>query len=191
MFWVAAFVLTGAASSGVKADNQAAKAEAAQSSAIADAVINDLVKYADLHWHKGEYSHIVNLDKMIVAAQPDNVDTFANAGWLLWSMNRDAEAVALYEQGLKANPNSYYMYDELGYYYFNRKKDYAKAIHYYEQAATRPDVSPETLHLLAHSYERTGKLKLCLETWDRARKMPGQTNAAAKVNYERVKRKMN
>src|SRR5258708_40157348 len=115
-------MLTAAAGSGVKADKQATVSGAAQANAIADAVINDLVKYADLHWHKGEYCHIVNLDKMVITAQPDNVDVYSNAGWLLWSMNRDTEAVAMYEQGVKANPKTYYMYDEIGYYYFNRKK---------------------------------------------------------------------
>lgn len=173
----------------VKAENQAALSGAAQANAIADAVVEQLVQYSDLHWHKGEYCHIVNLDKMIVTAQPDNVDAYGNAGWLLWSMNRDAEAIALYDQGLKANPKSYYMFDELGFYYYNRKKDFAKAVKYLEQAAARDDVKPATLHLLAHSYEKTGNLKLSLKTWERAKKIPG--DMAAKTNYERVKRKMN
>lgn len=177
------------ACAGANAQGKSNLSGADQANAIADAVINDLIEYSDLHWHKGEYCHIVNLDKMIVAAQPDNMDAYANAGWLLWSMNRDAEAIALYDQGLKANPKSYYMFDELGFYYYNRKKDYAKAAKYLAEAAKQPDVKAPTLHLLAHSYEKTGNLKLCLQTWERAKKNPA--DGAAKTNYERVKRKMN
>jgi tetratricopeptide (TPR) repeat protein len=190
--WIAAISLGAGVLANSPANAQAGQTEngAAQAESIADDITNDLIVLSDAHWHKGEYNHVVNLLRMVVAGQPDNVEIYGNAGWLLWSMNKDPEAVALYEQGIKANPNTYYMYDELGFYYFNRKKDYLKAIQYYSQAAKLSDVKPGSLHLLAHAYERTGQMKLCLETWERAVKMPGPENAAAKVNLTRVKGKM-
>jgi tetratricopeptide (TPR) repeat protein len=163
----------------------------AQADAIADEITNNLIVASDAHWHKGEYNHVVNLLKMVVAGQPDNLEAYGNAGWLLWSMNKDQEAIALYEQGIKANPKSYYMYDEMGFYYYNRKKDYPKAIQYFEKSVKSPDVKPMSLHLLAHAYERTGQLKLSLQTWERAAKISGPQNGAAKANLERVKKKAN
>src|SRR5437588_10331904 len=74
------------------------KAEAEQ---ILDTVIDKIWVLSDLHWHKGEYNHIVNVCKIVAAADPSNVEAFANAGWLLWSMDRDQEAVAVYQDGIK------------------------------------------------------------------------------------------
>jgi len=155
---------------------------------IVDSVIDRLWVLTDLHWHKGEYNHIVNLCRMVTAADPSRVDAYGNAGWLLWSMDRDAEAVALYQEGLKANPTSYYMYDEIGYYYFLRKKDYPAAVKYLEQAAKMPDARALTLHSLAHAYEKTGNLEMCVKTWERAAKDP--EDAAARTNLTRIRKKI-
>ena len=154
--------------------------------AINDAVLASLAEITDLHWHKGEYNHIINLDRMIIAGRPDHLDAYANAAWLLWSMNRDAEAVALYQQGLKANPKTAFMYDELGHYYYNRKKDYATAIRYYEKAVTFDDCPDFTYRMLAHSYERNKQLDKALAAWQRAvEKFP--ESQPAKNNLNRVK----
>jgi pentatricopeptide repeat protein len=100
-------------------------------------------------------------------------------------MKRDPEAVALYEKGLKANPNSFYMYDELGQYYFVRAKNYPKAATYYERAVKFKDVKPQTWNALARSYEKSGKLDKALKAWEKAATYPG--NPAAQHNLKRVR----
>jgi tetratricopeptide (TPR) repeat protein len=176
------------------AASQASKAKNPQTSdlsqveAIIDEAVTRLWKQSDKHWHEGEYRHIVNIFRVITMARPDSMEAYTNAGWLLWSMNEDDEAVALYEQGLKANPDSYAMYDELGFYYFNRKRDYPRSISYYEKALTFKDCQPFALHMLAHAYEKTHQLDKALKTWERAAEMPD--NAPARANLERIKRKM-
>jgi tetratricopeptide (TPR) repeat protein len=158
-----------------------------------EAIINDAVarlwKQTDKHWHEGEYRHIVNLARVIVHARPDMMDAYLTGGWLLWSMDEDDQAVELYELGLKANPESYVIYDELGFYYFNRKKDYTRAIPYYEKAVTFKECQPFTIHMLAHSYERTKQTDKALKAWERAAAIP--ENQIGKMNLERFKRKMN
>jgi tetratricopeptide (TPR) repeat protein len=161
---------------------------AAKVDAMLGAIFDNMHVVTDMHFHKGEYNHIVNLSRMAVAANPSDVDMYADAGWLLWSMDRDAEAVALYEQGIKANPNSYYMLDELGQYYYNRKKDWPRAITYYERAARKPDCSEITLHMLAHAYERNKQLDKALATWERVLKH--NDAGPARVNYDRIKKLM-
>lgn len=161
-----------------------------QSRGVAEAILDDVMErlwvQSDAHWHKGEYNHLINLNRIIVGGHPNNLDAFANMGWLLWSMNRDDEAVAVYKQGIRANPNTFYMYDELGYYYFLRKKDYKQAIVYYEQAVKFPDCPAPTVNMLAHAYEKTNQLDKSLKTWERAVKIQG--NASARSNLERVRR---
>lgn len=181
--------LTCTAALGQAKKTAASAGGAAVTDAIADDVANRLVVVTDMHWHKGEYNHIVNLSRMIVAEQPDNVEVYANAGWLLWSMKRDDEAVALYKQGAAANPRSYYMYDELGNYYYTRKKDWRSASVYFEKAAECKDCQPQTLHMLAHSYERAGRLEKALATWKRAATRKNNPAAGAAVrNMQRVQR---
>jgi pentatricopeptide repeat protein len=151
-----------------------------------DDISDKLVVVADAHWHKGEYNHIVNLTRIILAARPDLVDLYANAGWLLWSMDRDDEAIALYKQGVQANPNQYYMYDELGQYYLTRKKDYPTAVSYYEKAVKFADVRPQTWNALARAYEKSGQMEKAYTAWQKAATYPN--NIAAKPNLERVRR---
>ena len=154
--------------------------------AMLASVFDNVHTLADMHFHKGEYNHIVNLSRMAVAADPSDVDAYSDAAWLLWSMNRDDEAIALYEQGIKANPNSFYMLDELAHYYYNRKKDWPKAIYYYERAASKPDCSELTLHMLAHAYEKNKQLDRALEAWKRVLKHNDAGHA--RTNYDRIKR---
>jgi len=153
-----------------------------------DEIVNRLVVGTDAHWHKGEYNHSINISKMVMAARPDFVDFYANTGWLLWSMNRDDEAVALYEKGIKANPNTYYMYDELAQYYFIRKKNHAKAAKYYEQAVKFKDAKPQSWNALALCYEKSGQLEKALATWEKAVTL--KDNPAAKPNRDRVRTKL-
>lgn len=160
----------------------------AEAEQILDTIVEKVWALTDLHWHKGEYCHIVNICKISAAADPTNVDAYGNGAWLLWSMDRDAEAIEVYKQGLKANPKSYYMYDEIGYYYYNRKKDYPLAIEYLGKASQMPDCKLSTIHTLAHAYEKSGNLQMSAKTWERAAKDPNDT--AAKLNLDRVRRKM-
>lgn len=165
-----------------------AKGADSTAEAIIDEAALELAEQTDPHWHLGEYRHVINMYRVVVAARPNYTEGYINAGWLLWSLNRDDEAVALYEQGLKANPDTYGMYDELGFYYYNRKKDYKRAIPYYEKAVSFKDCRPFTIHMLAHAYERTKQLDKALKMWERAASMPD--NQPAKVNLERVRKLM-
>jgi tetratricopeptide (TPR) repeat protein len=155
---------------------------------MAAGVLQHLRVGIDKHWHQGEYWHIVNLARIIFAGDPQDTEVVANAAYLLWSMGRDAEAEEFYRQSADANTNTYYMWDELGFFYFNRRKDYPKAVAAYEKAASCADVKDQTLHMLARAYEKVGDLKKALATWDRAANSPTNPGrGAAKMNRERVK----
>lgn len=167
----------------------AQKGAAMEGKAKADAILyrvfDNMNPATDAHFHKGEYNHIINLDRMVIGAIPDRMNAYEDAGWLLWSMDRDPEAIVIYEKGIKANPNTFYMYDELGLYYMTRKKDYSRAITYYEKAARFANCPQPTFHMLAHAYEKTKQLDKSLAVW---KKLADKGDAPAKVNYERVKR---
>ena len=131
--------------------------------------MDDLWEQTDAHFHQGEYNHVVNLSRIMVQAEPQRVEAYANSAWLLWSTDRNAEAIAFLKQGLNANPNSYYMYDELGAHYFSRLHDPKTAIPYYEKAASFR-CPYATLHALANCYEKTDQWVKSVATWERAAK---------------------
>jgi len=144
---------------------------------------------ADRHWHKGEYAHLVNLNRMIIAAIPKFIDAYVDSSWLLWSMGRIDEAEALYDQGIAANPDSYAIYYEKGFHLLTRSKDVKGALKLLEEAASKPDCDPIVLHTLAHAYEKDGQLQKALETWNRAADNPANPGqAAARLNRDRVRR---
>ena len=187
-FFCTAVLLIAVAVPGFAQSKKSGPSSEARVELMLDELVSKLIVATDRHWHKGDYNHNINLSKMVLAARPDFVDFYANSGWLLWSMNRDAEAVALYEKGIKANPNTYYMYDELAQYYFMRKKDYPTAAKYYEKAVQFKDVTAQSWNALALCYERTGQLEKALKTWEKAATF--KNNIAAQPNLKRVRAKM-
>ena len=136
---------------------------------IVAGVMEDLWEQTDEHFHQGEYNHVVNLSRVIVQAEPKRVEAYANSAWLLWSTDRNADAIAFLKQGLNANLNTYYMYDELGAHYFSRLHDPKTAIPYYEKAVTFA-CPYSTLHALANCYEKTDEWAKSVATWKRATK---------------------
>lgn len=153
--------------------------------AILADVLNNLTEQTDRHFHKGEYNHIVNLNRLIVQGDPHNLAAYENSSYLLWSMQRNAEGLAFLQQGLKDNTNTFYLYDEVGLFYSLYLKDYKSAIPYYEKAVTFKDCAINSWHGLAHCYEKTHQMDKALKTWETAAKRPGDVVAA--VNLKRVR----
>ena len=161
----------------------------------ADAILADslgrLFEQTDAHFHHGEYSHVVALNRVVAQGDPHNVEAYANSAWLLWSTDRNPEAIAFLQQGIKANPNTYYMYDELGSHYLVRMRDAASATPLFEQAVkfTCPYT---TWHSLAHCYERTQQWDKAVDAWESASKYlndPLALPRLARAKAERDKHK--
>jgi tetratricopeptide (TPR) repeat protein len=151
---------------------------------LADAIVGNalarLPERVDEHFEKGEYNHAVNLCRIDVQGRPYNAEAYSNAAYLLWSMAREDEAVALLQAGLSRNRNSYYMFDELGTYYAVHRKQFSDAIPYYEKAvAFKCPFS--TWHALANCYEKTDQWEKALHAWQEAAKYPDDRLAPVRV----------
>ncbi len=88
----------------------------------------------DVRWHAGEWDECVRLTREIVLLDPHHVEAWTSGAWVLWNMDRDEEAVAMYKQGLAANPGDPDLYFDFGFYYRYRKQ-YDKAIEMFRQVA--------------------------------------------------------
>ncbi|MBW3637707.1 MAG: tetratricopeptide repeat protein, partial [Armatimonadetes bacterium] len=69
-----------------------------------ETAVDKLWRESDVACHAGDYARAVALHRQIVALEPDDVESYSVALWLLWSMEKPAEAVQFIEKGLKANP---------------------------------------------------------------------------------------
>ncbi len=173
-----------AATAPAHAPNPGAVSQQAASDAILADSLGRIYLMADAHFDKGEYNHCINLNQVVVQGDPHNMDAYADNAWLLWSTDRTGLALETLKQGLNANPHSYYMYDELGTFYWLHLHQPATALKWYKQAVKYP--SPMlTWHGLAHCYELTGDLKGAEKAWEHASKIKG--DAIALVQLRRVR----
>src|SRR5215216_253999 len=72
---------------------------------------------SDEAFHLGDYERAVQLHRARVAIDPEAIDSWGAAAWLLWSMGRGDEAAEFIERGLKVNPDNWEMWNEAGQHY--------------------------------------------------------------------------
>ncbi len=117
----------------------------------------------DGYWHEGDWNSSLRLCKEIVQIDPHFVEAYTNGAYLLWNQNRDKEAIAMYEQGIAANPESPDLYFDFGFFYRDRK-NYDKAIRFFRQAVKYGAPATQQ-HMLAATLEEAGKKQEALEEW--------------------------
>ncbi len=128
-----------------------------------DFLVDLLWEHTDVHWHAGRWDEAIRLCHQVIELDPGFVEAYTGAAWLLWSMDRDEEAIEFYRAGLAANPDSYEIPHEFGMYYHHR--------HNWDQAAEqfRKAVelrAPSYLqHMLPNVLERAGKKREALSEW--------------------------
>jgi len=156
---------------------------------MADYILGDtlqaLESLRDVHFHEGEYNHLINLSYIIIQGVPQNMSIYADAAYYLWSTDRNDQSIALLKQGLRANPNSYYMYDELGQHYLTLLHQPEQALPFYEQAV-KFNCPYATWHGLAHCYEMTNQWDKAVQAWQKAAKTY-PNDALAPVRLKRAK----
>ena len=175
---------------GAKPQKTKPRVEAGQQE-LADAVLGAslsvLWKAHDDHFDEGEYNHAVNLCRIIVQGDPKNVEAFANSAYLLWSMERGEEALTFLKQGEDANPDNFYMHDELGQFYWIKLKDPKTAIPYFEKAIKYP-AQMVTWNSLGNCYEKTAQWEKALKAWEKASEFAD--NNVALVHVKRMREKI-
>jgi tetratricopeptide (TPR) repeat protein len=76
------------------------------------------------HLNNGNEREILPALKISAELDPKRIDTFVTAAyWLRTSLHKPDEAEKFLREGLRANPDSYEIYLELGRVYFYNKKD--------------------------------------------------------------------
>lgn len=151
---------------------------------LADAILTKAIEGlkddSEEHFHIGEYNHSINICRIVVQGNPREVNSFSNAAYLYWSTGQNDAAIDILKKGLAANTDNYYMYDELGSFYFLRIKDYPTAITYYEQAV-KFKCPFFTWTALGHCYEKVNQWEKAVKAWESASNYVGGNGMPASV----------
>ncbi len=146
---------------------------------------------ADEFFHTGQYRAIMPIVRMVTWLDPHNLDVYTTGAWHLDYNFVDEDqrsdkryipaSVALLEEGIKNNPGSWDLYFELGWTHYNKKiEDHEKALYYMKKACEYEGFDPNTGEqvlrpeytdrMVAHQYEKLGRIEDAIKQWDVARK---------------------
>jgi tetratricopeptide (TPR) repeat protein len=117
------------------------------------------------YWHVGRWDEAIRLCRQIVQVDTQFVEAYTGAAFLLYSTDKDEEAIELFRAGIVANPKNYDLPHEFGmYYYYRHKWDLAA-----EQFAKSGDLgAPRVMrHMLPNALEQGGRLEEALQQWQR------------------------
>ena len=154
---------------------------------VRDAITDILWFGIDGYWHEGQWEDCLRLNQEIIALDPHFVEAYTSAAWVLWSSDRDKEAVAMYQQGIAANPDSFDLYFEMGFYYRNRKQ-LDKAVEMLRKAVEL-GIDRGKQHLLPNTLEEAGRKQEALAEWKKLlKRFPD--DPVAKHKIERLGREL-
>lgn len=184
---VSTAVAAGAAPSGKKRAARPPK-PTPQVEEILDDVVDRVWDRADWYWHEGRYEERVALDRLVIRMEPGFIEPYGTAGWLLESLGRDQEALAIYRQGVATVPERWETHQDLAMFYYQHKQ-YPEAAAQFRLAAEKPNAPGYVWKMLAHAYERAGDLERAVAAWEGAARV-APNDPAIGVNLRRVQARL-
>ncbi len=138
-----------------------------QADGILSGAADKLWAQNDVYWHAGDYPRIIALDRIIVQVEPQFIECYTTAAWLMWSDGADADAEAFYKQCIHNNPGTSLAYYDYGFFLFNHQHRYADAQQVFARSAALSDAGVLDYRMLAHSYEKLGQYDKAVGVWRR------------------------
>ncbi len=156
--------LAGDKAAGGQANPMSAK-EAEQVAAESRDFLTDMLwMKAEDYWHIGKWDDDIRLCRQIIQLDPHFVEAYTGAAYLLYSLDRDEEAIELFRAGMAANAKDYDLPHEFGMYYCYRHK-WELAIEQFEKSVSLG--APRVMqHMLPNTLERAGRLEEALQRWE-------------------------
>ncbi|MBI5830933.1 MAG: hypothetical protein HZB16_01305 [Armatimonadetes bacterium] len=129
---------------------------------------------SDKYFHDGEYVKSVNILRRVVEVDPGDVEAYAVAAWLIWSLGDEPSARQWLKSAVAANPASSKAYSELGMHLYDRVGDAFLALPYLRRAEGLPERHLTVARLYAHCLLAVEEPWLAAAAWTRM----GQANEA-------------
>ena len=188
MIRITAAATAASSGGGLSARSPRADKPTPQVEEILDDVVDRLWDRADWYWHEGRYEERVAIDRLIIRIEPQFIEPYGTAGWLLESLGRDPEALALYRQAVAAVPERWETHQDLGMFYYGHKK-YPAAAAEFREATQKPGAPGYVWKMLAHASEHAGDLERAVAAWEGAARVTPNDPAVA-VNLQRVQARL-
>lgn len=128
---------------------------------------------ADTYFEEGNYDAILPIVRLVTILDPRQIDVYSTGMWHIAYNFTDEQsrsdrryipsALALGSEGAKANDYTYELFFETGWIWYHKIDDvYDKAVYWWEQAATKPDIQTARRNILANAYLRNGEIEKAL-----------------------------
>lgn len=143
----------------------------------------------DVWFDDGDFPATIQILRFEVQLSPHNYDTVTNLGWMQENIQEWGDAEQTYVRYRMLNGEDPDGPLPLADYYF-RRKNYTRIPDLLEPAITRtPPPHPNAFRILAHAYEKTGKLQDAERVWKQYVAIaPG--DLTAKANLSKVEKKL-
>ncbi len=156
--------------------------------ALWGAATDRLTKQDDAWFLVGDYPRIVENLRYMHELDPNDYETATNLGWMLENIERSDEALAVYIDYRKKNPNvGGSEFPEANFYY--QHKLYSKVPPLIEPRIAARHATANTFRILAHAYEKLNLFSDAKRTWNEYIAVE-PNDAAAKANLSRVDKKL-
>lgn len=156
--------------------------------AIFDAYDSRIVNQTDRWFNDGDFPRCIQILRINHELKPFDYEITTDLGWMLGNIERPDEELQIYIDYRKAYPNyKDAALPEATFYFLKKMYDKIPPI-----LEPKLDMKPHpnNFRVLAHAYEKTGRLAESKATWEKYIKlMPGDDTA--KNNLNRVIKKLN
>lgn len=166
---------------------QAQGTEQQQLDAIWAAANSRMEQQIDVWFDDGQFPMCVQLLRMEYELFPHDYEIATNLGWMFENIEQWNDAVSVYERYLRENRSNPDAALPLAQYWF-LKRQYVKVPPVLE-GFIKPNSHPNNYRILAHSYERLGRLKDSVAMWEKYIALAPE-DKAAKINMARVQKKI-
>lgn len=129
--------------------------------------MNKLSDQTDEWFHQGAYLRSVQAYRMRIAYDPHDLDAYSLGAWLLWSSGRLDEALQMYEDAARANPNDYEPYFDAGMN-ASERGDEIQAGLWFTHACLH-GAPAEGWKMLSHTYRRLGLIDAAISVMQHAK----------------------
>lgn len=147
------------------------------------------------HVHSKGEAELMPWFKLTTMFSPHHVRAYAVGGyWLAFRLGKPDEAIKFMKEGIKNNPNSYQISEEMGIVYFSKLKDYKRAQYYFEKALKSQAEMDEydkagILRFLAFSHKFQGHTQKAIDCYKQVLRLFPENKRAKKIidKWERGK----
>ncbi len=153
----------------------------------------------DEYWHKGEWTRMLPIVRMITWLQPNFLEAWEIGAWHLaynfYAYTDDenlkkqflSEGIRFLQEGIAKNKKRFDLYFNLGWIYYNKVEDFDEAIRFFRMAVYYPHPSYID-RLIAHAYRKKGDYANEVKEWKRAIKLFPSDDYHHKICLEHLKK---